>query len=147
MTPFPELGTALKRIVLHNGLIMRIETSWFAVAPALITGESDIAEMCSLMVEPDGSHGTGRAPACHERCSLALLAATLVSGQAVGSGAENLTFAARGAAGKLHALWLIGLPEEVGRGAVFLASDEASFTTGSAVVVDGGFSTGLPPAA
>lgn len=53
--------------------------------------------------------------------------------------------AARSAAGKLHALWRIGQPEEVGRLATFLASDEASFMTGSAVVVDGGFGSGLPP--
>jgi NAD(P)-dependent dehydrogenase (short-subunit alcohol dehydrogenase family) len=53
--------------------------------------------------------------------------------------------AARVAAGKLHALWRIGRPEEVARVAVFLASDDASFMTGSAVVVDGGFGSGLPP--
>ncbi len=53
--------------------------------------------------------------------------------------------AARQAAGKLHALWRIGRPEEVARIAVFLASDDASFMTGSAVVVDGGFGSGLPP--
>jgi NAD(P)-dependent dehydrogenase (short-subunit alcohol dehydrogenase family) len=53
--------------------------------------------------------------------------------------------AARAQAGKLHALRRIGQPEEVARVAVFLASDEASFMTGSAVTVDGGFSSGLPP--
>jgi NAD(P)-dependent dehydrogenase (short-subunit alcohol dehydrogenase family) len=53
--------------------------------------------------------------------------------------------AARAEAGKLHALWRIGQPEEIARVAVFLASDEASFMTGAAVVADGGFSTGLPP--
>ncbi len=53
--------------------------------------------------------------------------------------------AARAAAGKLHALGRIGKPEEVARVAVFLASDDASFMTGSAVVVDGGFGSGLPP--
>ena len=53
--------------------------------------------------------------------------------------------AARQAAGKLHALWRIGQPEEVARVALFLASDDASFMTGSAVVVAGGFSAGLPP--
>jgi len=53
--------------------------------------------------------------------------------------------AARTAAEKLHALWRIGRPEEVGRAAVFLASDEASFITGAALTVDGGFSSGLPP--
>lgn len=53
--------------------------------------------------------------------------------------------AARVAAGKLHALGRIGKPEEVARAAVFLASDDASFMTGSVVVVDGGFGSGLPP--
>jgi len=53
--------------------------------------------------------------------------------------------AARNSAGKLHALGRIGRSEEVGRVAVFLASDDAGFMTGSAVVVDGGFGSGLPP--
>jgi NAD(P)-dependent dehydrogenase (short-subunit alcohol dehydrogenase family) len=52
---------------------------------------------------------------------------------------------ARLEAGKLHALWRIGKPEEVGRVAVFLASEDASFVTGAAMVVDGGFGSGLPP--
>jgi NAD(P)-dependent dehydrogenase (short-subunit alcohol dehydrogenase family) len=52
---------------------------------------------------------------------------------------------ARAEAGKLHALWRIGKPEEVGRMAVFLASDDASFVTGTSMVVDGGFGSGLPP--
>lgn len=59
--------------------------------------------------------------------------------------AQSDPAAARAAAGKLHALSRIGKPEEVGRVAVFLASDDASFMTGSAVVVDGGFGSGLPP--
>jgi len=53
--------------------------------------------------------------------------------------------AAREAAGKLHALWRIGKPEEVARLAVFLASDDASFMTGAAVEVSGGIGVGLPP--
>lgn len=52
---------------------------------------------------------------------------------------------ARVSAGKLHALWRIGRPEEVARVAVFLASEYASFMTGASVVVDGGFGSGLPP--
>lgn len=53
--------------------------------------------------------------------------------------------AARASAGKLHALGRIGGPEEVARVAAFLVSGEASFMSGSAVVVDGGFGSGLPP--
>lgn len=54
--------------------------------------------------------------------------------------------AARATAAKLQALKRIGSPEEVARVAVFLASDDAGYMTGSSVVVDGGFSSGLPPA-
>lgn len=53
--------------------------------------------------------------------------------------------AARQEAGKLHALWRIGLPEEVANVAVFLATGAASFMTGASIAVDGGFGSGLPP--
>lgn len=53
---------------------------------------------------------------------------------------------ARQKAGKLQAIGRIAQPEEVAAVAVFLASDEASFVTGSAYVVDGGFSAGLSKA-
>lgn len=52
---------------------------------------------------------------------------------------------ARQEAGKLHALWRIGLPEEVANVAVFLATGAASFMTGASIAVDGGFGSGLPP--
>jgi NAD(P)-dependent dehydrogenase (short-subunit alcohol dehydrogenase family) len=57
-----------------------------------------------------------------------------------GAGAEGV--AARAAAGELHAMGRIGHPEEVAEVVVFLASDEASFMTGTAFVVDGGMSIG-----
>ncbi|HBG25987.1 MAG: hypothetical protein A2Y10_13745 [Planctomycetes bacterium GWF2_41_51] len=47
--PFDELGKALKQTAIKNGLIMRIDPSWFAVAPALIAEESDIDEMYGLI--------------------------------------------------------------------------------------------------
>ncbi len=47
--PFPDLGKALKKTAIKNGLIMRIDPSWFAVAPALIAEESDLAEMFELI--------------------------------------------------------------------------------------------------
>jgi adenosylmethionine-8-amino-7-oxononanoate aminotransferase len=49
MEPYPELGNALKRTAIDNGLIMRIDPSWFAVAPALIASKGEIDEMCSLI--------------------------------------------------------------------------------------------------
>ncbi len=44
--PFPDLGRALKETSLENGLIMRIDPCWFAVAPALIATEAEIDELC-----------------------------------------------------------------------------------------------------
>ncbi len=49
LEPFPELGHALKKTALKNGLIMRIDPNWFAVAPALIATEAQIDEMCDLI--------------------------------------------------------------------------------------------------
>jgi len=49
MEPYPELGKALMGTALDDGLIMRIDPTWFAVAPALIASKSDIDEMCSLI--------------------------------------------------------------------------------------------------
>ncbi len=47
--PFPELGRVLKWTALDNGLIMRIDPSWFAVAPALIAEEADLDEIVELI--------------------------------------------------------------------------------------------------
>ncbi|MSS72192.1 MAG: aspartate aminotransferase family protein [Candidatus Latescibacteria bacterium] len=49
MEPFPDLGRALKRTALQNGLLIRVDPSWFAVAPALIARQEDIDEMCGLI--------------------------------------------------------------------------------------------------
>lgn len=47
--PWPELGTALKTTAMNNGLIIRIDPTWFTVAPALCAEEADIHELCDLV--------------------------------------------------------------------------------------------------
>jgi NAD(P)-dependent dehydrogenase (short-subunit alcohol dehydrogenase family) len=42
-----------------------------------------------------------------------------------------------------HMLGRFGRPEEIASAAAFLASDDASFVTGHALVVDGGFTAGM----
>ena len=39
----------------------------------------------------------------------------------------------------LHPLGRLGEPDEIAQAVVFLASDEASFVTGSDLLVDGGY--------
>jgi adenosylmethionine-8-amino-7-oxononanoate aminotransferase len=49
MEPFApgnKLGNALKRTALENGLIMRVDSDWFAVSPPLIADEPEIQELC-----------------------------------------------------------------------------------------------------
>ncbi len=48
------------------------------------------------------------------------------------------------AAAKSKALGYLGLPEDIARVALFLASDAASYITGETIVVDGGESVGPP---
>jgi NAD(P)-dependent dehydrogenase (short-subunit alcohol dehydrogenase family) len=47
--------------------------------------------------------------------------------------------AARRTAGPKHLLNRLGLPEEIARAAVYLASDASSFMTGSDLLIDGGY--------
>jgi len=66
MEPFPELGMALKKTALKNGLILRIDPSWFALAPALIATDAQLDEMCDLieqsLVQALEEVGAGVAP-------------------------------------------------------------------------------------
>jgi NAD(P)-dependent dehydrogenase (short-subunit alcohol dehydrogenase family) len=45
----------------------------------------------------------------------------------------------RKAVGALHPLGHMGMPDDIAWGAVYLASDEAGFVTGSELVIDGGY--------
>jgi len=47
--PYPELGRALKKTALQNGLIIRVDPGWFAVCPALTAEKEDLDEMCDLV--------------------------------------------------------------------------------------------------
>lgn len=62
------------------------------------------------------------------------------------SGFDNLTPEKRARAHQMfaamHLLGRAGEPEEIARVALFLCSQDASFITGQAVIVDGGYSTG-----
>jgi len=49
LAPFPELGMALKKATLRNGLILRVDPSWFAVSPALVASDDELDEMCQLI--------------------------------------------------------------------------------------------------
>jgi len=54
------------------------------------------------------------------------------------SGATDLD-AARTQVGELHPLGRMGEPDDIAWGVVYLASDESKFVTGSALVIDGGY--------
>ncbi len=53
--------------------------------------------------------------------------------------------AARQHAANMHPLGRLGRPDDIAEAFVYLASDHASWVTGSALVVDGGLISGLPP--
>ena len=49
LQPFPELGMALKKTALQNGLLIRVDPTWFAVVPALVISKDEVDEMCELI--------------------------------------------------------------------------------------------------
>ena len=49
MAPWPELGATLKRTSIKNGLILRVDPTWFAVAPAITATEGQVDELCALV--------------------------------------------------------------------------------------------------
>ena len=49
MQPFPGLAKAFKKAAIEHGIVLRIDPTWFAVAPPLIAEEQDIDEMVDLI--------------------------------------------------------------------------------------------------
>ena len=49
LEPFPALGRALKKTALQNGVILRVDPSWFAVVPALIIDKPQVDELFDLV--------------------------------------------------------------------------------------------------
>jgi NAD(P)-dependent dehydrogenase (short-subunit alcohol dehydrogenase family) len=52
--------------------------------------------------------------------------------------------AARAKAAGLTPLGRIGTPRDIANGFVYLASDDATWITGTALIIDGGVTSGLP---
>eukprot|EP01116_Phalansterium_solitarium_P009289 TRINITY_DN23378_c0_g1_i1.p1 TRINITY_DN23378_c0_g1~~TRINITY_DN23378_c0_g1_i1.p1 ORF type:complete len:477 (+),score=151.40 TRINITY_DN23378_c0_g1_i1:87-1433(+) len=49
LAPFPALGHALKQTAIENGLVLRVDPTWFAVAPAVNATEAEIEELADLV--------------------------------------------------------------------------------------------------
>jgi NAD(P)-dependent dehydrogenase (short-subunit alcohol dehydrogenase family) len=64
----------------------------------------------------------------------------MVDGHLRASGATDIE-AARRDVDQLHPLGHMGEPDDIAWGAVYLASDESKFVTGSELVIDGGYTT------
>lgn len=62
----------------------------------------------------------------------------MVAGHLRASGETDIE-GARAGLDKLHPLGHVGEPDDIAWGVVYLASDEAKFVTGSALVIDGGY--------
>jgi adenosylmethionine-8-amino-7-oxononanoate aminotransferase len=45
----PEVGKALKRTAIENGVILRVDPGWFAISPPLVAEEGDLEELCGLI--------------------------------------------------------------------------------------------------
>jgi adenosylmethionine-8-amino-7-oxononanoate aminotransferase len=69
MAPWPELGAALKRAAIRNGLILRVDPSWFAVAPAITATEAQIDDMCEL-IERSLAEALEAARCAHDQSSV-----------------------------------------------------------------------------
>ncbi|ARU03759.1 short-chain dehydrogenase [Comamonas serinivorans] len=125
-----------------------------AVLPVLYKQRSGNIVNCASILGVLGQSGTAayasaKAGVVNLTRTLALEAAPLgVRVNAIGPGyidtplIKHLEPAQREALIRLHPLGRLGRDEEVANAVLFLASDEASFVTGTCLLVDGGFTAG-----
>ena len=59
--------------------------------------------------------------------------------------AQDDPAASKAAVNAAHPLGRMGQPDEIAAAFLYLASDEARWVTGTALVIDGGLTAGLPP--
>lgn len=157
--PYDPSGTVLETTLADWQLVLDINlTGAFllsrAVLPAMISGGGGSIIFIASQLGRVGS--AGRAAYCATKGALIQLAKVM----AIDHAAQNIRVntlspggietqrtlnrygsfaAARETLGAKHPLGRLGRPDEVAGAAVFLASDAASFVTGSDLLVDGGY--------
>ena len=121
-------------IAQRSGVIIHQSSGWGIQggdqAVAYCAAKGGIVVMTKAMAIDHGSHGIRVNCICPGDVDTPMLAAE--------AQARHLDYSdyMKGAANR--PLGRVGLPEEVARAALFLASDESSFVTGTSLVVDGG---------
>ena len=98
--------------------------------------------------QPFGGHGVRAVQHSRQRHLPGGIATPIFAGQLAQSGGnEDYAAAVRPLLQQMQPVPRAGEPEDIANAACFLASDEASFITGQALVVDGGLTAGnwVPP--
>lgn len=158
-TAVPDTALAAWEGVIRTNLTGAFLWSRAALAPMRRAGRGSI-----ILVGSQLAQAGGRANAAYLASKGAVV--SLMQGMAVDHAAEGVRVnalvpgaietpllarsfaraadpaAARARSVSRHPLGRLGLPEEVARAALYLASDDSSFTTGTALRVDGGWLAG-----
>ncbi len=127
--PHMRRGSSIVNIASVTALAGAKNVSAYATTKAAIVG------LTKQMAMDYAERGIRVNAVCPGAIDTPLIARTLEA-QSGGMSAED----ARAALARAHPLGRIGPPEEVAQAVLFLASDAASFITGSVLAVDGGLS-------
>jgi NAD(P)-dependent dehydrogenase (short-subunit alcohol dehydrogenase family) len=115
-------GVSIIHMASQLGHVGKAGRSWYSTAKA---GLIQLAKAMAIDHAADGIRVNTLSPGAIETGRLLMRFPTMA--------------AARAAIGPKHVLNRLGLPDEIAAAAVFLASDAASFMTGSDMLVDGGY--------